>query len=283
MMLRTARRTLVPALTQKRSLVSQVRGLWEAGREVMGMRELDRVKAEVERREAAQEAATAARSEAIGDYDKATETRGFVQAELSKLLRHQDTWTETDVEKFTALTQKELETRRCIAETLARRNDAEKTAEIAQRDFLRAVQERYHTENVFKEKYQALMTYITPTVLVVNTLTFIGTTAFRSYQEGARLDAMEAHFDRVIAAVDIHQPSSPRAVTTTTTSTQTTTTHDSQVVASSSSSLTPLRDKWNDGVALLLRQRDKIDAETLGKVAGGVTISLLLLFLTGGS
>lgn len=76
---------------------------WAEIADSTGLRELDEYKKEVQRREAAQERATAARSEALAAHDRAVQERGQAQAELSKTLQHRENWMSDDLANFTAL------------------------------------------------------------------------------------------------------------------------------------------------------------------------------------
>ena len=79
-----------------------------------------------------------------------------------------------------------------LEESLAARTSAELGADAAQRDFIKAVQRRYHGELLWQEKYRALSLYSTWALIGVNSVIFLGSSVLRTRTERERMDAMSA-------------------------------------------------------------------------------------------
>ncbi|KAH8048488.1 hypothetical protein JL720_15860 [Aureococcus anophagefferens] len=148
-----------------------------------GLHELTQLKDDVAAAEAAHEAAVQRRSEALAAHDAAVQGRASTQSELAVLLQRRDTWDAADVARFTALTSTEHGMRGGLEESLAARTSAELGADAAQRDFIKAVQRRYHGELLWQEKYRALSLYSTWALIGVNSVIFLGSSVLRTRTE----------------------------------------------------------------------------------------------------
>lgn len=165
-----------------------------------GLHELTQLKDDVAAAEAAHDAAVHRRSEALAAHDAAVQGRASTQSELAVLLQRRDTWDAADVARFTALTSTEHGMRGGLEESLAARTSAELGADAAQRDFIKAVQRRYHGELLWQEKYRALSLYSTWALIGVNSVIFLGSAVLRTRTERERMDAMSAAVGDLAAA-----------------------------------------------------------------------------------
>ena len=165
-----------------------------------GLHELTQLKDDVAAAEAAHDAAVHRRSEALAAHDAAVQGRASTQSELAVLLQRRDTWDAADVARFTALTSTEHGMRGGLEESLAARTSAELGADAAQRDFIKAVQRRYHGELLWQEKYRALSLYSTWALIVVNSLVFVGSGVHRNYADRERLAEVERAASELSAA-----------------------------------------------------------------------------------
>ncbi|KAH8054872.1 hypothetical protein JL720_14395 [Aureococcus anophagefferens] len=129
-----------------------------------GLHELTQLKDDVAAAEAAHEAAVQRRSEALAAHDAAVQGRASTQSELAVLLQRRDTW------------------------------------DAADRDFIKAVQRRYHGELLWQEKYRALSLYSTWALIGVNSVIFLGSSVLRTRTERERMDAMSAAVSDLAAA-----------------------------------------------------------------------------------
>ncbi|KAJ8603150.1 hypothetical protein CTAYLR_004568 [Chrysophaeum taylorii] len=175
---------------------------WSYVSDTTGLVELDRLKEEVHAKERSHEKALLSRAEALRVHDAAVASRSVTQAELSRLLQRKDSWDAEDVQRFTALLTRDYETRGDVEQSLEARGNAERDAEAAQRNYMRAVQASYQTELLFSKKISTLSLYGTSALIIVNTVIFVASTVLRSRSEAERLEAFRAAATDLTASAD---------------------------------------------------------------------------------
>jgi len=170
----------------------------------IGIRELEVLKQTVIAREAAHENAVALRKTALQHHDTAMSELATTSNKLTALMQRRETWTSNELDQFTELSKREHDLRASVAVMLVERNNADLAADNARNEFMKAVQERYHTELLWQEKYRALNMYGTWTLISANTLIFvIGQMLFyrRESRQTERIDgAVVAAAEAAIAA-----------------------------------------------------------------------------------
>mmetsp|Transcript_12723 Transcript_12723/g.35164 ORF Transcript_12723/g.35164 Transcript_12723/m.35164 type:complete len:290 (-) Transcript_12723:26-895(-) len=148
--------------------------LWEQTSDAIGIRHLEMLKRNVEEKEENQRLAVERRREALATHDRLVSEQAVAQRELASLLQRREHWQLDEISRFTALTRREHEMKLWLESSLAGRREAEAAADTSQHLFMRSMQERYHAELLWQDKYRALNLYGTWALIGVNMLIFAG-------------------------------------------------------------------------------------------------------------
>lgn len=117
----------------------------------------------------AQEAVRASRLQ----YKTTVADRASTQREVTTLLARKDTWTPTDLERFTALYRMDHGNEQAVANAATRLADAEREAEDAAAKLSSSILSRYHEEQIWSDKIRQMSTWGTWGLMGVNVLLFL--------------------------------------------------------------------------------------------------------------
>lgn len=119
-----------------------------------------------------QEAQEAVRSSRL-TYKTTVADRAATQREVTTLLARKDTWTPTDLERFTALYRMDHSNEQAVQESATRLADAEREAEHAASKLSSSILSRYHEEQIWSDKIRRMSTWGTWGLMGVNVLLFL--------------------------------------------------------------------------------------------------------------
>lgn len=117
----------------------------------------------------AQEAVRTARIQ----YQTSVAERAATQREVTTLLARKDSWTPSDLERFTALYRMDHTNEAAVVEAGQRLADAEREAETAAGKLSSSILSRYHEEQIWSDKIRRMSTWGTWGLMGVNVLLFL--------------------------------------------------------------------------------------------------------------
>ncbi|KAF4636289.1 hypothetical protein G7Y89_g1811 [Cudoniella acicularis] len=129
----------------------------------------ERITALENRVQAAQEAVRSARL----TYKTTVADRAATQREVTTLLARKDTWTPSDLERFTALYRMDHSNEQAVQEAATRLADSEREAEHAASKLSSSILSRYHEEQIWSDKIRRMSTWGTWGLMGVNVLLFL--------------------------------------------------------------------------------------------------------------
>ncbi|TVY84276.1 Sensitive to high expression protein 9-like mitochondrial protein [Lachnellula suecica] len=119
-----------------------------------------------------QEAQDAVRASRV-TYKTTVADRAATQREVTGLLARKDTWTPTDLERFTSLYRMDHTNEQAVQESATRLADAEREAEHAAAKLSSSILSRYHEEQIWSDKIRRMSTWGTWGLMGVNVLLFL--------------------------------------------------------------------------------------------------------------
>jgi sensitive to high expression protein 9, mitochondrial len=119
--------------------------------------------------QAAQEAVRSSRL----TYKSTVADRTSTQREVTTLLARKDSWTPSDLERFTALYRMDHSNEQAVQEAATRLADAEREAEHAASKLSSSILSRYHEEQIWSDKIRRMSTWGTWGLMGVNVLLFL--------------------------------------------------------------------------------------------------------------
>jgi sensitive to high expression protein 9 len=119
-----------------------------------------------------QEAQDAVRSSRL-TYKTMVADRASTQREVTTLLARKDTWTPTDLERFTSLYRMDHSNEQSVQEAATRLSEAEREAEHAASQLSSSILSRYHEEQIWSDKIRRMSTWGTWGLMGVNVLLFL--------------------------------------------------------------------------------------------------------------
>ena len=117
----------------------------------------------------AQEAVRASRL----TYKTTVADRAATQREVTTLLARKDTWTPTDLERFTSLYRMDHSNEQAVQEAATKLADAEREAEHCASKLSSNILSRYHEEQIWSDKIRRMSTWGTWGLMGVNVLLFL--------------------------------------------------------------------------------------------------------------
>lgn len=141
--------------------------------DLTGYSGIEALKARIAALEARVQAAQdAVRAERL-TYKTTVADRASTQREVTTLLARKDTWTPTDLERFTSLYRMDHTNEQAVQEATARLADAEREAESAAGLLSGSILSRYHEEQIWSDKIRRMSTWGTWGLMGVNVLLFL--------------------------------------------------------------------------------------------------------------
>ncbi|TVY88432.1 Sensitive to high expression protein-like protein, mitochondrial [Lachnellula willkommii] len=119
-----------------------------------------------------QEAQEAVRASRL-TYKTTVADRASTQREVTGLLARKDSWTPSDLERFTALYRMDHTNEQAVQESATRLADAEREAEHAASKLSSSILSRYHEEQIWSDKIRRMSTWGTWGLMGVNVLLFL--------------------------------------------------------------------------------------------------------------
>jgi len=119
--------------------------------------------------QAAQEAVRSSRL----TYKTTVADRAATQREVTTLLARKDSWTPSDLERFTSLYRMDHSNEQAVQEAATRLADAEREAEHAASKLSSSILSRYHEEQIWSDKIRRMSTWGTWGLMGVNVLLFL--------------------------------------------------------------------------------------------------------------
>lgn len=106
-------------------------------------------------------------------YKTTVADRASTQREVTTLLARKDTWTPSDLERFTALYRMDHTNEQAVQEAATRLADAEREAEHSSSKLSSSILSRYHEEQIWSDKIRRMSTWGTWGLMGVNVLLFL--------------------------------------------------------------------------------------------------------------
>ena len=119
--------------------------------------------------QAAQEAVRSSRI----TYKTTVADRAATQREVTTLLARKDSWTPTDLERFTSLYRMDHSNEQAVQEAATKLADAERDAEHCASKLSSSILSRYHEEQIWSDKIRQMSTWGTWGLMGVNVLLFL--------------------------------------------------------------------------------------------------------------
>ena len=122
-----------------------------------------------QRVQAAQEAVRSSRI----TYKTTVADRAATQREVTTLLARKDSWTPTDLERFTSLYRMDHSNEQAVQEAATKLADVEREAEHCASKLSSSILSRYHEEQIWSDKIRRMSTWGTWGLMGVNVLLFL--------------------------------------------------------------------------------------------------------------
>ena len=123
--------------------------------------------------------------------EDAQRTYDDVHKKHATLLMRRDQWSKEEASMFVDLTAGEISSRQELATVRESLQEAETLASTCQQDYMDAIRKRYHEEQMWQDKWRVLGTYGTWSLIVLNSIVFLGGQFFHQRREVRRLKAIE--------------------------------------------------------------------------------------------
>ncbi|GAA5927010.1 She9p [Sporobolomyces koalae] len=107
------------------------------------------------------------------EYAAKVKLRADSQREVNDLLQRKGSWNSSDVLRFTELVQQDHENEQAEVRAKIAMEAGDEEAEKGFQDFMQAILERYHEEQVWSDKIRAISTYGSLAITSLNVLLFI--------------------------------------------------------------------------------------------------------------
>ena len=117
--------------------------------------------------------ARAAVERAKRDYADAIKNRSSTQREVNELLHRKDSWSMSDLERFTKLYKNDHTSEQAELAAQITLKSVEEHADAAQEDLLRGILQRYHEEQIWSDKIRRASTWGTWGIMGINLVLFI--------------------------------------------------------------------------------------------------------------
>ncbi|KAK7205927.1 sensitive to high expression protein 9-like protein, mitochondrial [Myxozyma melibiosi] len=141
--------------------------------DITGYSEIDALRKAIERQEAALLEARKEVKNAKDAYSAAIAKRSASQREVNELLQRKQTWSPSDLERFTILYRSDHANEQEELHAGERLNRAEHAAEEAQAELGRSILARYHEEQIWSDKIRRASTYGTWALMGFNVVLFM--------------------------------------------------------------------------------------------------------------
>ena len=106
-------------------------------------------------------------------YKTTVADRASTQREVTTLLARKDSWTPTDLERFTSLYRMDHSNEQAVQEATTRLGETEREAEHAASKLSSSILSRYHEEQIWSDKIRRMSTWGTWGLMGVNVLLFL--------------------------------------------------------------------------------------------------------------
>lgn len=106
-------------------------------------------------------------------YKTTVADRASTQREVTTLLARKDSWTPSDLERFTALYRMDHSNEQAVQEAATKLADAEREAEHSATTLSSSILSRYHEEQIWSDKIRRMSTWGTWGLMGVNVLLFL--------------------------------------------------------------------------------------------------------------
>ncbi|KUJ16139.1 uncharacterized protein LY89DRAFT_75528 [Mollisia scopiformis] len=106
-------------------------------------------------------------------YKTTVADRASTQREVTTLLARKDSWTPSDLERFTALYRMDHSNEQAVQEAATKLADAEREAEHSASKLSSSILSRYHEEQIWSDKIRRMSTWGTWGLMGVNVLLFL--------------------------------------------------------------------------------------------------------------
>lgn len=106
-------------------------------------------------------------------YKTTVADRAATQREVTTLLARKDSWTPTDLERFTSLYRMDHTNEQAVQEAATKLAEAEREAEVAAGKLSSSILSRYHEEQIWSDKIRRMSTWGTWGLMGVNVLLFL--------------------------------------------------------------------------------------------------------------
>lgn len=106
-------------------------------------------------------------------YKSTVADRASTQREVTTLLARKDTWTPSDLERFTSLYRMDHTNEQAVQEASTRLAEAERESEHAASELSKTILSRYHEEQIWSDKIRRMSTWGTWGLMGVNILLFL--------------------------------------------------------------------------------------------------------------
>ena len=106
-------------------------------------------------------------------YKTTVADRAATQREVTTLLARKDSWTPSDLERFTSLYRMDHSNEQAVQEAATRLADAEREAEHCASKLSSSILSRYHEEQIWSDKIRRMSTWGTWGLMGVNVLLFL--------------------------------------------------------------------------------------------------------------
>jgi sensitive to high expression protein 9 len=106
-------------------------------------------------------------------YKSTVADRASTQREVTTLLARKDTWTPSDLERFTILYRMDHTNEQAVQEASTRVAEAERESEHAASELSKTILSRYHEEQIWSDKIRRMSTWGTWGLMGVNILLFL--------------------------------------------------------------------------------------------------------------
>ena len=141
--------------------------------DLTGYSGIEALKARISQLESRVQAAQEAVRSSRYTYKTTVADRASTQREVTTLLARKDSWTPSDLERFTALYRMDHSNEQAVQEAATRLADAEREAEHSSGKLSSSILSRYHEEQIWSDKIRRMSTWGTWGLMGVNVLLFL--------------------------------------------------------------------------------------------------------------
>jgi hypothetical protein len=163
---------------------------WSYWEESSGQRELDALKKTVHEKSISFDRAVQRVVECRDAVEAAQKAHDDSHKRHASLLMRREQWDKADATSFVDVTASEVQSRQALYDTRDALRRAEDKAGQCQRDYMDAMRQRYHEEQMWQDKWRMISTYGTWSLIGLNTVIFLFSQFFYQWRESQRLKAM---------------------------------------------------------------------------------------------